>query len=598
MPFTIHHAVSIKDARAHLVSVDTTIRSDAPIVGPLVVFMPVWTPGSYLVREYSRHVESVRAYSDGAPCTPAKIRKNAWRIGRAGAREVSFHYHVYANELTVRTNHVDESHALLNGAALFVALEDDEQLPSTVDLLLPRGWQLMTALPRGAPLPEDGGRVRLFAKDFDTLVDAPIELGHFRAERFEAKGVLHEVAIWPRERADDGQVAAFLRDFERIIDAESAWFGGRLPYDSYTVLLHLFARAHGGLEHAASAALVAAPNAFATRAAYLDLLSLVAHELFHVWNVKRIRPAGLFPYRYQEENYTRLLWWFEGATSYYSWRALSVSGLCTVDEYKDHLADEISAIDEVPGRFVQSLEQASFDAWIKLYRPDENSGNSSVSYYRKGEVVCALLDIEIRARTKGRASLDDVLGYLWERHGKVGKAVPEDGLERLFGEATGATLDDLFEAWIRSPGELDYDRTFARVGLRVARESETEGGQGYDGRERRVPRAALGIRVRSEGGRAMVATVARGRAAQLGGIDPGDELIAIAGKRVEGGSVDGALAECAAGQDIEVIVARDGRLLVLELRTEEARPKKVRIVRSEDATPAEQALGRAWLSGP
>jgi predicted metalloprotease with PDZ domain len=600
MSFTVHHTVSIADVRAHLVSVDTRIRSDTPIEGSLVVFMPVWTPGSYLVREYSRHVERFRVLSDGTPSSPVKVRKNAWRIGRVGAREVSLHYQTYSNDLTVRTNHVDESHALLNGAALFVALEGYEQLPAIVDLIVPPGWQVMTALPRLSRRPEDEaevtGQVRLFAKDFDALVDAPIELGHFRAERMEAKGVLHEVAIWPRDGADNGQLATFLRDFGRIIDAESAWFGGTLPYDRYTLLLHLSPRAHGGLEHAASAALVAPPDAFATRDAYLDLLSLVAHELFHVWNIKRIRPEGLFPYRYQEENYTRLLWWFEGATSYYSWRALSISGLCTVDEYKSHLADEIFAMDEVPGRFVQSLEQASFDAWIKLYRPDENSSNSSVSYYRKGELVCALLDIEIRARTDGRASLDHVLGWLWEHYGKIGKAVPEAGLEALFEEATGVVVTDLFDAWIRSPGELDYDRTFGRAGLRIIRERETEAGRGHDGAGQTAPRLTLGMRVRSDGGRATVATVARGRAAELGGIDPGDELIGMGGRRIEGGSIDSALAGRRAGEEVEVIVGRDGRLRALKLRTEEARPHRIRLVAKDDATEAELALGRAWLA--
>jgi predicted metalloprotease with PDZ domain len=593
MPLTIHHNVSIADARSHLVSVETTIRSDEPLGAPLVVFMPVWTPGSYLVREYARHIESVTGLSDGSPCLPTKIRKNAWRVGRAGGREVALRYHVYANELTVRTNHVDESHAFLNGAALFVAVEGHERLSATVDLVLPAGWQVMTALEHSTAAP---GRVRLFADDFDALVDSPIELGHFRVERVQARGISHEVAIWPKERADDGQVAAFLRDFRKIIDTESLWFGGTVPYDRYTLLLHLSSRARGGLEHLASAALIASPSAFATRSAYLDLLSLVAHELFHAWNIKRIRPEGLVPYRYQEENYTRLLWWFEGATSYYDWRTLLVSGLCTVDEYKDHLTDEISLLDEVAGRFVQSLEQASFDAWIKLYRPDENSENSSVSYYRKGEIVCALLDIEIRARTQGRTSLDHVLAHLWEHHGKVGKAVPEDGLQDLFEEATGARLDDVFDAWIRSPGELDYDRTLARAGLRLARERGTDASVGREGAERRSSRAALGLRVRNEGGRAMVATVARGRAAQLAGIDPGDELVAIGGRRVEGGAVDGALAERAPFEEIEVTVARDGRLLVLKLRTEEARRAKVRIVSKDDATPAEQGLGLAWLA--
>ena len=301
--------------------------------------------------------------------------------------------------------------------------------------------------------------MRLVARDLDALVDAPIALGELRLERLHVRGVTHDVAMWPKLRATDAQVDSLLRDFALLIDTESAWFGGTLPYNRYTLLLHFSAaRTRGPSEHLSSASLIANANAFATRSGYLDLLSLVAHELFHAWNVKRIRPQGLSPYRYQEENYTRLLWWFEGATSYYDWRALRVSKLCTVEEYLDHLAGEIYAVDRAHGRLVQSLEEASFDAWIKLYRPDENTENSSVSYYRKGEIVCALFDVEIRARSGGRAALDDVLLHLWEHYGKTGTPVPEDGLQAIFEEATHVSLGDVFDTWVRSPGRWTTTR--------------------------------------------------------------------------------------------------------------------------------------------
>jgi predicted metalloprotease with PDZ domain len=607
MAFSLQHSLRIADVRAHLVSVETTARSDEPLAGPLVFFMPVWTPGSYLVREYARHVERLVGFADGAPCAATKIRKNAWSVGREGAREVTLRYFVYANELTVRTNHVDETHALLNGAGVFVAIEGHQAVPSTVEVFLPPGWSVMTALPRDGTSPatpergphkdatsEGGGRARFVAQDFDTLVDSPMVLGDFRSARVEVRGVAHDVAIWPRDQVDEAQVAKLLADFAKIVQTESEWFGGTLPYDRYSVLLHVYPRGRGGLEHMSSAALVANPSAFATRESYLDLLSLVSHELFHAWNVKRIRPGGLFPYRYEEENYTRLLWWFEGATSYYDWRTLRVAGLCTVDEYTDHLAGEIAAMGRVPGRFVQSLEQASFDAWIKLYRPDENSENSSVSYYRKGEIVCALLDMEIRARSHGKASLDDVLAYLWKNYGAVGRPVPEGSMQALMEEATGVSLGDLFDAWIRTPGELDYDRTRARVGLRLERESPP----GQESIENKAVRPALGLRARSEANRVVVATVARGGPAQMAGIDPGDELVAVSGRRIEVGSLDAALAAFAPGQKVGVTVARDGRVLSLEATLEQARPEKIRIVPRAEATPAERAMGAAWQSLP
>jgi predicted metalloprotease with PDZ domain len=607
MPFTVRHRLAIHDPRAHLVAVETRVTSEPRLSAPVVLFMPVWTPGSYLVREYARHIEGFVAFADGAPCAAVKIRKNAWKVGREGALEVTVRYLVYANDLTVRTNHVDESHALLNGAAVFLAVEGQESLSATIDVALPKGWKVMTALPRSA---EDAESVRLVARDFDTLVDSPIALGQLRCERFEAKGIAHDVAIWPEGSVESKHVEGLVRDFARIVETEAAWFGGALPYDHYTALLHFAPRARGGLEHLNGAAVVAHPSSFGTRDRYLDLLSLLAHELFHAWNVKRIRPAGLFPYRYEEENYTRLLWWFEGATSYYDWRCLCVSGLCSSEEYADHLAGELAAMERVPGRLVQSLEQASFDAWIKLYRPDENSENSSVSYYRKGEIVCAMLDLEIRARSKGRASLDQVLDLLWKRHGPgasradCGPPIPEDGMQALMEEATGVSLGDLFDAWIRSHGEIDYDRTLARVGLRLERPVPSAAGaslsrdpSAVNSGEKKARSAALGVRLRSEGSRSVVAAVLRGGAAQVAGVDAGDELISIAGVRIEGGSIDAALAPHAPGEDVVVTVAREGRVFPLKVRLDEARPDKLKIIPRTEASDEERALGAAWLLG-
>ncbi len=350
--------------------------------------MPVWTPGSYLIREYSRHLA---AFTVEAPGRAAKVRKNAWQIETGGAARVVIRYRVYAGELTVRTNHVDESHAFLVGAALFLGVEGHEELGARVEVVAPRGWRAATSLPSAPPHGVGDEVLRFEAPTFDALVDSPIELGTHREERFEAVGVPHRYSLWPAKLVSDADARRLVDDTRTILETEAKLFGGTLPYDTYELLLHLSPRGRGGLEHNASAALIAAPGSFATRDGYLDLLSLVAHEAFHVWNIKRIRPAELTPYRYGQECYTRLLWWFEGGTSYYDWRVLALSRLCTVDEYLDHLASEIAYLDQTPGRLVHALEDASYDAWIKLYRPDENSQNSSVSYYRKGEVVCALL---------------------------------------------------------------------------------------------------------------------------------------------------------------------------------------------------------------
>jgi predicted metalloprotease with PDZ domain len=400
-------------------------------------------------------------------------------------------------------------------------------------------------------------------------------------------GTPHRYSIWPADGVTDRNVADLLKDTTTLLECEARLFGGTFPYDGYELLLHLSPRARGGLEHRASAALIAPLNAFATRDSYLDLLSLVAHEVFHAWNIKRIRPAAFTPYRYQEESYTRLLWWFEGATSYYDWRVLGLTKVCTVDEYLDHLASEIAYLDGTPGRLIQPLQDTSFDAWIKLYRPDENSANSSVSYYRKGELVCALLDLEIRARSDGRASLDEALSLLWSEHGKQERPVPEDAIQSVLERAAGVRLGDLFDGWIRSAAEIDLGPTFAHVGLEVERITRPDGAP-----------CSLGLRLRADGGRAMVSSVTRGSSAASAGIDPGDEILGIGGSRVEGGNVETLLKSRAPGDTVEVLLARDGKLQTRRATLDPARPDRAKLVARKDATPAARAAFESWLGAP
>jgi predicted metalloprotease with PDZ domain len=580
MPFTLHHEVRILDARAHLLEVETTVARDAAIVQSLVLFMPVWTPGSYLVREYARHVES---FSGGHA---VKVRKNAWRVDAKGEASVRVRYRLYCNELTVRTNHIDETHALLNGAATFLAIEGHEHTRATVKLHLPEGWHVATAL-------TETGEGLLHAPDLDTLADCPIVMGLHQQASFPVLGKKHELVVWPADAASPADRARLTTDATTIMGSLAGLFGGTLPYERYLFLLHLSPRGRGGLEHRSCCTLLASPSCFATRSGYLDLLSLFAHEALHAWNVKRIRPEGLTPYRYQEENYTRLLWWFEGATSYFDWLTLRASKLCTVEEYLEHLATEIGQLEVTHGRLVHSLEDASFDAWIKLYRPDENSTNSTVSYYRKGEIVCALLDLELLGRTGGRVGLRDVLRHLWEAFGVPELAVPERGMQEIFEHVAGVPLGDLFDRWIRAPGTIDYGPTLARVGLRLDRPSRDpgEGAAAKGG-----VRVSLGLRTRGDAGRTMVTSVVRGAAAQRGGIDPGDELVAIAGKRVEAGSLDSVLMGCSPGDVVPVVVARDGRLASRSVTLDEPRPEKVKLLPRLDASSMERALFVSWLS--
>jgi predicted metalloprotease with PDZ domain len=584
---SIEHRVWIPAPHDHLVHVETTVASapGAALPHPLVLFMPVWTPGSYLVREYARHIEG---FSAEAPARATKIRKNAWSLATGGQDRVVVRYRVYAAELTVRTCHVDDTHALLVGAALFLAVEghDDDGIGVRIDA--PLGWRAATALPRAASGAAGGTHpLRFSAPDFDTLVDSPIELGTHREESFDVLGTPHRYAIWPADGVRDDDARRLVDDTRRIIETIATLFDGRLPYSTYDLLLHLASRGRGGLEHAASACLIAPASSFTARDAYLDLLSLVAHEVFHAWNVKRIRPAGLSPYRYGGECYTRLLWWFEGGTSYYDWRILTLSRLASVEEYLEHLAGELAYLDQTPGRLVHALEDASFDAWIKLYRPDENSANSSVSYYRKGEVVCALLDIEIRARSGGRTTLDTVLGRLWAEHGAKHVPVAEDGMQAFFERAAGVPLGDLFDAWIRSPSEIDWGPTFARVGLVVDKTRRPEG-----------PSCSMGLRARSDGGKVVVASVVRDGGAWRGGVDAGDEILAVGGGRVEGPTLEGVLRGRSAGEEVDVLLARDGRITSKRVTLDAPRVDRVTLRADPDAPAAARDAFARWLGDP
>jgi predicted metalloprotease with PDZ domain len=583
---SIVHRVSIPAPQTHLVHVETTLQAPATGTLPetLVLFMPTWTPGSYLLREYARHIESLAVE---APARATKVRKNGWRIEPRAAAQVVVRYRVYAGELTVRTNHVDDSHAFLVGAALFLGIEGHEELGAQVDIVPPPGWRAATSLPRALRFDSEDGVLRFDAPDFDTLVDSPIELGLHRDERFEAVGKTHRYAIWPAKAIGDADARRLVDDTKTILETEAKLFDGSLPYEAYDLLLHLSHRGRGGLEHKASAALIASPTSFATRDAYLDLLSLVAHEVLHAWNVKRIRPAALTPYRYDQECYTRLLWWFEGATSYYDWRVLSLARLCTVEEYLDHLAAEIAYLDQTPGRLVHALEDASYDAWIKLYRPDENSQNSSVSYYRKGELVCALLDLEIRGRTGGRATLDDVLAHLWREYGVPKRPVPEDAMQGIFERVADVPLDDLFEAWIRTAGEVDYASTLARVGISVERSARADAAP-----------CALGARLRAEGGKSYVSSVTRDSGAWRAGVDPGDEIIAVGGSRVEGTNMESTLRGRVPGDSVEVVVARDGRLLTKTVVLDGPKQDRVKLIAKTDAPASARAAFAAWLGQP
>jgi predicted metalloprotease with PDZ domain len=590
--FDIAHRVALADPNAHLLEVTTTVRlaSHGALPSPLTLFMPVWTPGSYLVREYARHVEGFGATADGSPAAHRKLRKNAWEITHAGASVVEVRYRVYANELSVRTSHVDASHAYWNGAATYLALEAAPDAGARVTVDMPEDWRIATAL---AEAPLSNGKPTFAAKTFDELCDAPFECGELIERTFAVLGKHHRLAAWDNDDARGVDWDKLATDTRAIVEAEASLVAGErkpgeaLPYDEYLFLWHITPRGRGGLEHRSCATLMAKPASFQTRTGYLDVLSLVAHEFFHLWNVKRVRPAGLVPYRYEDENYTRLLWWFEGATSYYDWRTLRLAKLCTAAEYLTHFAEEIVRLEDTPGAGVHALEDASFDAWIKAYRPDENSLNSTVSYYLKGEIVCALLDLELRRRTAGRFALDDVVRHLYWEYGAKDTPVPENALAGIVERVSGASLDDLFERWVRGTEPVRVNEVLAHVGLKFERSARRDG-----------PPASIGARLKLENGRVVVDSVPRGGASNRAGIDAKDEIVAVAGRRMPEGRLEVPLSGLSPGTSVPVVIARDGWLRTVELVLDPPLLPEGKILPLPDATPQARDLYQAWLGEP
>ena len=576
---SVDYVVDLADRNAHLYRVESRldVDGDAPSIA---MHLPVWTPGSYLVREFARHLQDVSCTDDAGNVLPIeKTDKATWTIGRgqgAKSKHVTVRYRVYAYDLTVRAAHLDDSHGFWNGAAMFLYHQEHAHLPHRVRVVKPSDWHVTVGLPEVAPSVFE-------AKTYDELVDSPFEVGTHEVLSFQAAGKPHRLAIWGHVPMARDKLTT---DIPKIVAAGAGLFDGTVPYDDYTFLLLSAPGGYGGLEHGKSTTLLASPYSFSPRKKYEEFLELVAHEYFHLWNVKRIHPTVLGPFDYQREAYTRSLWVMEGITSYYDRLLLVRAGLKKPRAYLQSIADELGKLAETPGRLRQSLEEASFDAWIKFYRPDENSGNSSISYYLKGGLVALLFDLAIRTRSEGVRSLDDVMRLLWRRHGARNVGFRDDDVQALFEEGAGCPLDDLFARYVRGRDELDLEKAFRAFGLEVSRT------RGDD------PAPWLGVTTRDSGDSAVVSTSFAGGPGEAAGLYAGDELVAIDGFRVESGTLRSRLRDRRVGDAIELTIFRRDQLRTLQLTLGEKPASTYEIVPAEAATAAEGAAFERWLGAP
>jgi predicted metalloprotease with PDZ domain len=570
----VRYTVRFPDRRSHYASVEACL----PVEGQpdVEIFLPVWTPGSYFVREYARNIEGISVTDPpGKPLSFSKSRKNRWRVKTGGALEIRFAYRVYCREMSVRTNWVEDSFALLNGAPTFITLPDCLARPHEVRIEMPPEWKTtVTGMPKA---PGDVPHHYL-AEDYDTLVDSPILCGNPAVHEFEVDGIPHflvnegERGVWDEVRST-ADVEKLVRRYREL------WVS--LPYKKY-VFLNLLTEASGGLEHRNSACVMTSRWATRTRKGYLTWLHLISHEFFHVWNVKRLRPVELGPFDYENENYTRGLWIAEGITEYYGPLTVRRAELSTTEEYLAALSETIQALQSTPGRHVQSAEQASWDAWIKLYRPDENSGNTSISYYTKGAVIGWLLDARIRHSTGGAKSLEDLMRLAFAGFsGDRGFTTAQ--FRALAGEVAGVPLDDFFRQTVQSTEELDYTDALDWFGLRFKQPEAPKNAGG-----------AIGCETRTDHGRLIVKRVPRGTPAWESGLSVDDEIIGIDDFRVRADQIANRLESYRPGEKVSILLARRDVLMRIDLTLGEEQRRWALEIRP-NATDAQKRNLANWL---
>jgi len=598
-PPQISFTVSMPKPHTHMLEVEVRIkrRPDVPPPAEEVLVMPVWTPGSYLVREFERHVQDFAATdASGQPLQWEKVNKDSWRVVTKGSVDWRATYRVYANELSVRTNELNSDHAFWNNAALLMYLEGFLSAPSTLHILAPEPWKVATALPV-----EPGPKNTFRAQNFDILYDSPVEASNFKMLSFEVRGVPHRIVIDGAGNYDPEILRAGVK---KIVETEVELMGGEIPYHDYTFFLHLRSNQGGGLEHLNSTALgypsfgfraatgdevnSAGPNAAAPRS-YRGFFSLVAHEFFHLWNVKRIRPDALGPFDYTKENYTKLLWVAEGITDYYARLVLGRAGVVSDKDFLMENARAFQQLQNTPGRLVMSAEEASFDAWVKYYRQDENSINSQVSYYDKGAILGLLLDLEIRKQSKGTKSLDDVMRYLYTEFYKKDRNYTPKDFQTISEMMAGSSLEEFFAKYVRGREELDYNSALAAAGLRLETAGQTP---------KPIEKAYLGADVVQEGDRLMVRRVYAGSPAYEQGLNSGDQIVAFNNMRATKDFFDARIAEQRPGDLVNISIFRFDDLSMLAIKLGGRIPAAYSIVPVANPSAEQKRIYQSWVGAP
>ncbi len=577
----INFEVSFKEPQAHYAEVQMNIGGITS-KNYIDVKMPVWTPGSYLVREFAKSVEGFGATVGGKVVKTEKISKNTWRVYNSKANDVKINYRVYGFEISVRTSFIDASHAFLSSTSIFMYPAGMIKNPSTVKVIPFSTWsKVSTGLE-----PVAGQQFTYKAADFDILFDSPIEVGNQDIFEFNASGVRHEVAMYGGGNYD---VARLKVDMAKIVEQETAVFGEN-PNKHYTFIVHNYAQGGGGLEHLNSTVLGASRNAYGNERGYQGFLSLVAHEYFHLWNVKRLRPIALGPFDYENENYTTNLWISEGFTSYYPTKIMYKAGFSTEEGFVNSTLGAIGTVMNTEGAKMLSASQSSFDAWINpAYRPSENAGNTFISYYTKGQVIGNLMDLEIINATKGSKDLDDVMKAMYLKFKNLNRGYTDAEFKEMVEKVSGISFTNFWAKYVNGTVPIEFAKYFAYAGIEVVNQNE---GKVVPFLGASAARTSMGT------GKVIVGSVVRGSGAWNNGLNVNDEVVAI----------DGAPAEMAldkmsqivnkkVGDIVKVSIIRDGLKQVLNITLTGNGTVRLKATIKPDATPLQMAVRTKWMTG-
>jgi predicted metalloprotease with PDZ domain len=592
------YQIRLANPSAHLYEV--VLRVSEPDPAGQCLSLPAWIPGSYMIRDFAKNIVTLTAACGDVALAVTKTDKQTWRCAPC-AGELLIRYQVFAWDLSVRSAHFDNTHAYFNGTSVFLRVQGRENEPCHVELPAPGfacpRWRVATSLPRREV--NQAGFGWYWANDYEDLIDHPVEIGDFADVTFMVADKPHRVVISGRQHADLNRIA---KDLTRICEQHVSLFG-EVPLEEYWFLITVVGEGYGGLEHRASTSLLCSRDDLprcgetALNEEYRRFLSLCSHEYFHLWNVKRIRPQVFVENGLEREVHTRLLWVFEGFTSYYDDLALLRCGCIQVADYLGILAQTISRVARGAGRLKQSVADSSFDAWTKFYKQDENAPNAIVSYYTKGALIALCLDLILRTRCARACTLDDVMRALWQRFGRPAQGVPETAVERLIEELSGLDLHDFFRHAVHGTTELPLADLLEKVGIAVhyrpANDVEDFGGV-VEQFTQKDPKSVLGLRLASAT-EAKVSHVFDAGAAQHAGISPGDVLLAIDGIKVTPSNLDKRIAAVPNGKTIRLHLFRRDELMALTVTPLPAPADTCELRLMPDVDGATLSLRKAWL---